>query len=127
MFNSNLYKYANANYLYFLTKKFLSKKIETQKIVSRSQIKESLENKDNIIKKQIKASGPGGQHVNKTNSCVFLKDLNTDISVFEFFVSSSSLRKSTYNIRNCHFLNKNKILLIKWLIFLIYFYPFSLC
>ena len=62
--------------------KLFSNKIEQgDELVPRSKIKEQLENKNNIIRKQIKASGPGGQHVNKTNSAVYLKDLNTDISV----------------------------------------------
>lgn len=49
--------------------------------VPRSEIKKMLKDKDNILKKQIKSSGPGGQHVNKTESAIFLRDLTTNISV----------------------------------------------
>jgi protein subunit release factor B len=40
-----------------------------------------IEDKDNVIRKPIKSSGPGGQHVNKTQSAIFLQDKKTDISV----------------------------------------------
>jgi protein subunit release factor B len=50
-------------------------------IVPRNQIKKMLENKDNLLMQQTKSSGPGGQHVNKTNSAVLLKHTETNISV----------------------------------------------
>ena len=49
--------------------------------VPRSEIKKMIQDKDNIIKKQIRSSGPGGQHVNKTESAIFMRDLTTNISV----------------------------------------------
>lgn len=48
---------------------------------TRNQITKMLDNKENIIKQQVKGGGPGGQHVNKTSSTVFLKDKQTNISV----------------------------------------------
>lgn len=36
---------------------------------------------EDIIEKFIKAKGPGGQHVNKTSSCVYLKHIPTGIEV----------------------------------------------
>lgn len=36
---------------------------------------------EDIIEKFIKASGPGGQFVNKTSSCVYLKHIPTGIEV----------------------------------------------
>ncbi|MFA5008069.1 MAG: peptide chain release factor-like protein [Candidatus Omnitrophota bacterium] len=36
---------------------------------------------EDIVEKFIKASGPGGQFVNKTSSCVYLKHLPTGIEV----------------------------------------------
>ena len=77
IFNQSKYALRFSQFIY----RFFSKKIEAEDHISRAKIRESLENKDNILKKQIKASGPGGQHVNKTNSSVFMKDLNTEISV----------------------------------------------
>jgi len=38
-------------------------------------------NSDAVIKKQVKGSGPGGQHVNKANTCSYIKDEKTGISV----------------------------------------------
>lgn len=49
--------------------------------ISRKEIKKSIEEKDNIIRKPIKSSGPGGQHVNKTQSAILLQDKKTNISV----------------------------------------------
>jgi protein subunit release factor B len=67
---------------FFFYQKFSSKKIENgENYVPRSDIKKMIKDKENIITKQIKASGPGGQHVNKTNSAVYMKDLNTNVSV----------------------------------------------
>lgn len=54
----------------------------TDKIITpRSKIKQMVENSQSIVQKQVKASGPGGQHVNKTNSAVYMKELTTDVSV----------------------------------------------
>jgi len=36
---------------------------------------------EDIIEKFIKSQGPGGQHVNKTSSCVYLKHIPTGIEV----------------------------------------------
>ena len=36
---------------------------------------------DEIIEKFIRSQGPGGQHVNKTSSCVYLKHIPTGIEV----------------------------------------------
>ena len=44
-------------------------------------MKKNIEEKDNIIRKPIKSSGPGGQHVNKTQSAILLQDKKTNISV----------------------------------------------
>jgi protein subunit release factor B len=60
---------------------FSSNQQKSENYVPRSKIKELLKNSENIFSKQIKASGPGGQHVNKTNSAVYMKELTTDISV----------------------------------------------
>lgn len=49
--------------------------------ISRKEIKKMIEDKDNIIRKPIKSSGPGGQHVNKTQSAILLQDKKTNISV----------------------------------------------
>jgi protein subunit release factor B len=49
--------------------------------VPRSEIKKMLDKSDNFIKKQIRSSGPGGQHVNKTESAVMLRDKKTNITV----------------------------------------------
>jgi protein subunit release factor B len=60
------------------------KNISTNQIqanISRKELKKMIGEKDNIIKKQIKSSGPGGQHVNKTQSAVLLQDKKTNISV----------------------------------------------
>ncbi len=54
---------------------------ENQIMISRKEIRQMLEDKDNIIKKPIKSSGPGGQHVNKTQSAILLQDKKTNISV----------------------------------------------
>lgn len=36
---------------------------------------------EDIIEKFIKSQGPGGQHVNKTSSCVYLKHIPTGLEV----------------------------------------------
>jgi protein subunit release factor B len=36
---------------------------------------------EDIIEKFIRAKGPGGQHINKTSSCVYLKHIPTGIEV----------------------------------------------
>lgn len=56
-------------------------KNEEKVMLSRKEIKKIIDDKENIIKKPIKSSGPGGQHVNKTQSAIFLQDKQTNISV----------------------------------------------
>ena len=77
----NLYKLKCFFLLKFSFRFFSKKPDNSENFVARSKIKESLEDKKNVLYKQIKASGPGGQHVNKTNSAVFLKDLSTNTTV----------------------------------------------
>jgi protein subunit release factor B len=52
------------------------KKKKSEEAIGQSQIREQ-----DIIEKFIKASGPGGQFVNKTSSCVYLKHIPTGIEV----------------------------------------------
>lgn len=54
---------------------------ENNLTIPRKDIRKMIEEKDNVIRKPIKSSGPGGQHVNKTQSAIFLQDKKTDISV----------------------------------------------
>ena len=54
---------------------------ENNLTIPRKDIRKMIEDKDNVIRKPIKSSGPGGQHVNKTQSAIFLQDKKTDISV----------------------------------------------
>ena len=49
--------------------------------IPRNEIKKMIDEKDAITKKQIKSSGPGGQHVNKTSSAVLLRHSLTNIQV----------------------------------------------
>ena len=81
MFNY-IKKYYNIRFnIHVLIKKFITNKNIEDVKVPRSKILENLKDKENVLRKQVKASGPGGQHVNKTNSCVYLKDLETNIAV----------------------------------------------
>lgn len=54
----------------------LKKKLKAEGIFKQSGLHE-----ENIIEKFIRASGPGGQFVNKTSSCVYLKHIPTGIEV----------------------------------------------
>ena len=49
--------------------------------IPRSELKKMIRDDDNVVTKQVKSSGPGGQHVNKTQSAVLMKDKQTNISV----------------------------------------------
>jgi protein subunit release factor B len=60
--------------------------------VARADLKKMVKDKDNVLKKKIRSSGPGGQHVNKTESAVMLKDLKTNI-----FVKVDNSRDSVIN------------------------------
>lgn len=51
-----------------------------QNIIDRSEIKKMIKEND-LIKKKVRSSGPGGQHVNKTSSAIFLKDPVSNISI----------------------------------------------
>jgi protein subunit release factor A len=68
-------------YKYNFYKFSLKKDVKNNTLVERNEIKKMLEIKENVIKKQVKGSGPGGQHVNKTASTILLKDKETNISV----------------------------------------------
>ena len=70
------YKYHFLNF----TKNVDSNSESTQKI-SRGELRRLLDKKENVIKKQIKSTGPGGQHTNKTQSCVMLREKETNITV----------------------------------------------
>lgn len=52
------------------------KNLETEDTFKQPDIREQ-----DIVEKFIKASGPGGQFVNKTSSCVYLKHIPTGIEV----------------------------------------------
>lgn len=47
---------------------------------------------EDLVEKFIRASGPGGQHVNKTSSAVYLKHIPTGVEV-----KSQSARSQTFN------------------------------
>lgn len=49
--------------------------------VPRCELSKMVKEKENVLKKQVRSSGPGGQHVNKTESAVMLRDLKTNITV----------------------------------------------
>lgn len=49
--------------------------------IPRKEILNMIKKRDLIDTKEIKSSGPGGQHINKTNSCVMLKDKISGLSV----------------------------------------------
>ncbi len=52
------------------------KEVALEEKMRRFGVKES-----DIIEKFIRAGGPGGEHLNKTSSCVYLKHLPTGIEV----------------------------------------------
>jgi protein subunit release factor B len=88
---SNLFKkvrYAGLSkkyYIFFFTRFFFTTQIKnpvsSMKSISRRDIKLMLDNKSNIELKKVKSSGPGGQHVNKTQSAVMMREKNTNIYV----------------------------------------------
>jgi protein subunit release factor B len=67
-------------------------KVEDKVSLSRNQIRKILDKKENLTMQQTRSSGPGGQHVNKTNSAVLLKHNETGL-----FVKSSNSRDSLVN------------------------------
>ncbi|MDD4183782.1 MAG: peptide chain release factor-like protein, partial [Candidatus Omnitrophica bacterium] len=50
--------------------------LKPENVLLQSGIRE-----EDIVEKFIRASGPGGQFVNKTSSCVYLKHIPTGIEV----------------------------------------------
>jgi len=70
----------NLKYSFIINKYFNF--TEDKKInIPRNELRKMIEDKENIKKLKVRGSGPGGQHLNKTESTVFLKDLKTNISV----------------------------------------------
>ncbi len=54
---------------------------EIKKIIPRSELRKMIKEEDYLIMKKVRGSGPGGQHINKTSSAVFLKDPKTNIAI----------------------------------------------
>ncbi|MEI8349537.1 MAG: peptide chain release factor-like protein [Candidatus Omnitrophota bacterium] len=53
---------------------------DKQKSLSAKMARLGIREED-IVEKFVNSSGPGGQHVNKTASCVYLKHIPTDVEV----------------------------------------------
>jgi len=57
------------------------KSINSKKLIPRTEIRKMIKEDDLIIMKKVRGSGPGGQHLNKTSSSVFMKDPKTNIAI----------------------------------------------
>src|SRR6476646_4633218 len=70
----------------------LAKQEELERLMARAGVRE-----EDLVEKFVRASGPGGQKVNKTSSAVYLKHVPTGLEVKA--QSSRSQAQNRYNAR----------------------------